>query len=296
MRSAEDVTHRQDRRLGENCAMTIPKVSVSGAKPLSISAREDLIGGLRKWRVWGRLGWLEVKRRYRRTVIGPFWNSISLLAFVIMMGAVGSGLLAKETQEYMPFLVSGMVVWIMLSSIISESSMVFVAGAGLIRQMGFEYSVLVYALLWRNLIVFLHNLTVYLVIFAIYAPDKFSPMIVIAIPGIALLLLNGAWIVLLLGTVAARFRDVQQFVQTIIQISIFVTPVLWPPESMTGIRRVFFVGLNPLYHLLAIARDPFLGKIPLANSYIAVFIITIVGWGITWVCFRQFRRRIPYWM
>jgi ABC-type polysaccharide/polyol phosphate export permease len=276
--------------------MTIPKVFVYGAKPQSISAREDLIGGLRKWPVWGRLGWLEINRRYRRTVIGPFWNSISLLVFVLVMGAVGSGLLSKETGEYLPFLVSGMVVWIMLSSIINESSTVFTVGAGLIRQMGFEYSVFVYALLWRNLIVFFHNLTVYLVIFAIYAPHKFSPMIIMAIPGIALLLLNGAWIVILLGTFSARFRDVQQLVQTIVQISMFITPVLWPPESLTGLRRVFFVGLNPLYHLLAIARDPFLGKMPQANSYIAAVIISIVGWGITLFFFRRFRRRIPYWI
>jgi ABC-type polysaccharide/polyol phosphate export permease len=276
--------------------MTVPRISVSGARPESLSAGADLIGGLLRWRVWGRLGWLEVKRRYRRTVIGPFWSSLSLLVFVAVMGAVGSGLLSKETHDYLPFLVSGMVIWIMLSSIMQESSTVFTAGGGLIRQMGFEYSILVYAVLWRNLIVFFHNLTVYLIIFAIYAPEKFSPMIIMAIPGIAVLMLNGAWIVILLGTFAARFRDVQQLVQTIVQISMFVTPLFWPPESLTGLRRVFFVGLNPLYHLLSIARDPFLGNMPRANSYIAVLIITIVGWGLTLVCFRRFRQRIPYWV
>jgi hypothetical protein len=50
---------------------TVPLISVQ-AKPLSLSAIEDLVGGLRKWRLWGRLGWLDVKRRYRRTIIGPF--------------------------------------------------------------------------------------------------------------------------------------------------------------------------------------------------------------------------------
>ena len=37
----------------------------------------------------------------------------------------------------------------------------FVAGGGLIRQMNFEYSILVYALVWRNFIVFAHNLLVW---------------------------------------------------------------------------------------------------------------------------------------
>jgi ABC-type polysaccharide/polyol phosphate export permease len=281
--------------------MNIPRVSVSstvpsGAKPLLLSARDDLIGGLSEWRLWGRLGWLEVKRRYRRTMIGPFWTSLSLLIFVTVMGAVGSGLLSKQTQEYLPFLVSGMVVWILLSTIIQESCTVFLSGAGLIRQMGFKYSVLVYALLWRNLIVFFHNLTVYVLIVAVYAPQKFTPMVLLAIPGIIILLMNGIWIAILFGTFAARFRDVQQLVQTIVQISMFVTPLFWPPESLDGLRRVFFVGLNPLYHLLAIARDPFLGDMPRINSYIAALVITAVGWGLTLLCFQRFRRRVAFWL
>jgi ABC-type polysaccharide/polyol phosphate export permease len=218
------------------------------------------------------------------------------LVFVLVMGAVGSGLLSRQTQDYLPFLVSGMVVWILLSTIIQESSTIFLTGAGLIRRMEFEYSALVYALLWRNLIVFFHNLIVYVIIFAVYAPNKFTPMIVMAVPGIVMLLINGAWIAILLGTFAARFRDIQQLVQTIIQISMFVTPLFWPPESLDGMRRVFFVGLNPLYHLLSIARDPLLGEMPHVHSYIAVLIITIVGWGVTIACFQRFRGRVAYWL
>jgi ABC-type polysaccharide/polyol phosphate export permease len=274
---------------------TVPLISVQ-ARPLSLSAIEDLVGGLRKWRLWGRLGWLDVKRRYRRTIIGPFWTSISLLVFVIVLGAVGSGLLSKATHDYLPFLVAGMVVWLLLSSIIQESSSVFITGAGLLRQMKFEYSILVYALLWRNLIVFFHNLIVYVAIVALLAPDKFTPMIVMAIPGIAVLLLNGAWIAILLGTFAARFRDVQQLVQSVLQIAMFVTPLFWTPDSLQGARRVIFVGLNPLYHLLAIARDPFLGDWPRLNSYLAALVITVVGWGLTLVCFQRFRRRVSYWI
>lgn len=277
-------------------AVSVPSIAAFSAKPLSISPLEDVIGGLREWRLWGRLGWLEIKRRYRRTLIGPFWTAVSLLVFVSVMGAVGSGLLSKETQDYLPFLVAGMVVWLLLSAIIQEASTVFINGAGLLRQMRFEYSILAYTLLWRNLIVFFHNLIVYVIIVGVFAPQKFSPVIVLAIPGIIVLLINGAWIALLLGMLTARFRDVQQLVQSIIQISMFVTPLFWPPDSLSGFRRVLFVGLNPLYHLLAIARDPLLGNLPHANSYLAALVITVLGWGLTLACYRRFRRRVSYWI
>jgi ABC-type polysaccharide/polyol phosphate export permease len=262
-----------------------------------MAAREDLIGGLRKYDLWGHLGWLEIKRRYRRTMIGPFWTCLSLLIFVIVIGSVGSGLLSKNTAEYLPFLVAGMIVWVTLQNTLIESATVFVAGTGVIRQMSLEYSVLVYALVWRNFILFAHNMLVYLVIFLIFAPEKLGFANLLAIPGLIVLAVNCAWLSMLLGMISLRFRDLQQLVMSIVQVSMFVTPLFWPPDGLEGLRRILFVGLNPLYHLLTVVRDPLLGgKLPPINSWIAVTLITIVGWALTYALFAKFRKRIPYWL
>lgn len=265
-------------------------------QPLTTTALQDLLNGLERWPLWSRLGWLEIKRRYRRTTVGPFWAALSLLVFVFAIGGLGSGILGRHAQDYMPFLVSGMVVWVMLSAVAIESCSVFVEGSNLLRQMRFDYSILVYALLWRNLIVFFHNLTVYVFIFSIYAPEKLSLTALWALPWLAVVVLNGAWLTLLLGMFALRFRDVQPLVQSIVQISMFATPIFWPADSLSGIKRVIYVGLNPLYHLIVIVRDPLLGKSPPLNSVIAVTIITVVGWGTTYTAFRYFRKRIAYWV
>ena len=266
-------------------------------RPHIMGAWDDLVGGLRKYHLWGRLGWLEIKRRYRRTMIGPFWTCISLLLFVIVIGSVGSGLLSKQTAEYLPFLVAGMIVWVTLQSMLLELVNVFIAGGGLIRQMNFEYSILVYALVWRNFIVFAHNLLVYLLILLIFAPDKLGFANLLAIPGLIVLAVNCTWLSLLLGMVSLRFRDLQQLVMSVVQVSMFVTPLFWPPEGLEGLRRVFFVTLNPLYHLLTIVRDPLLGgKLPPVNSYIAAALITIAGGALTYAMFAKYRKRIPYWL
>jgi ABC-type polysaccharide/polyol phosphate export permease len=262
-----------------------------------MGAWEDLAGGLRKYDLWGRLGWLEIKRRYRRTMMGPFWACISLLIFVIVIGSVGSGLLSKRTADYLPFLVSGMVVWVMLQSTLLESVSVFVASANLIRQMNFEYSILAYSMVWRNFIVFAHNLLVYLLVLLVFAPDKLGFANLLAVPGLIVLAANCAWLAVLLGMVSLRFRDLQQLVMSIVQVSMFVTPLFWPPDGLEGLRRVLFVDLNPLYHLLTIVRDPLLGgKLPPVNSCIAAMVITIAGWALTYVMFAKYRKRIPYWI
>jgi ABC-type polysaccharide/polyol phosphate export permease len=267
------------------------------ARPNTIGAREDLIGGLRRYDLWGRLAWTDIKRRYRRTSIGPFWTCLSLMIFVIVIGGVGSGLLSKKTADYLPFLVAGMIVWLTLQSTLIESVNVFVAGTNMIRQMNFEYSILIYSLVWRNLIIFAHNLLAYLLIFLVFAPEKLGLANLLAIPGLIVLAANCAWLSLLLGMVTLRFRDLQQLVMSIVPVSMFVTPLFWPPEGLDGLRRIIFVGLNPLYHLLTVVRDPLLGgKLPPVNSCLAVALITITGWTLTYAMFAKFRKRIPYWL
>ena len=90
-------------------------------EPLTTTAAKDFVEGLKQWELWGRLGWLEIKRRYRRTVIGPFWSVISIAVVVLVLGGLGAGLLSQPVGEYLPFLAAGMVVWTP-STIISPSA------------------------------------------------------------------------------------------------------------------------------------------------------------------------------
>lgn len=256
----------------------------------------DIVRGAASWPLWGRLGWLEIKRRYRRTVIGPFWSAISLAVFVFALGSLGSGLWNQHVSVYMPYLVAGLVLWMLISAILSEACVMFIASAAMVQQTRFDYSVLIYAMLWRNLIVFGHNFVVYVLSVLIFAPSLLRPGLLLAIPGLALILLNGIWVALFLSILCLRFRDLQQLVVTLIQISLFVTPVFWTPDRLDGVKRLIFVDLNPLYHIIEVARAPLLGQVPTIESYGAVLLITVVGWTVAFTLFRKFRRRIAYWI
>jgi ABC-type polysaccharide/polyol phosphate export permease len=275
--------------------MTIAGQNRSDLQPLAITASQDFIAGLRRWDVFARLGWFEVKRRYRRTVIGPMWGTLNLSVFILALGTVGGGLLNKNFSEYLPFLAAGMIMWIFLSTIISESCSLFVSSQNLFKQMQFSYSSLAYALVWRNFIVFLHNLAAYFLFFLLTVPHLITPWTLLAIPGIAIVIVNGVWVALLFGMICLRFRDLQQLVTTFLQIGMFITPVFWPPESLTGIRRFIFVELNPLYSMMEVVRAPLMGTPPTQLVYITAGLITIIGWTITLLFFGYFRKRIAYW-
>lgn len=267
-----------------------------GLAPFVTSASEDLMRGLRRWDVFTRLGWREIMRRYRRTLLGPFWGAISLSVFVAALGTVGRGLWSLNYSDYLPFLAAGMMVWVLISVVMTEAGSLFLARQNLFSQMKMDYSILAYSLVWHNIIVFLHNLCVYSLFVVLFAPHILNFNVLLVVPGIALLALNCVWITLLLGMACLRFRDLQQLIATIVQVSMFVTPIFWPPKSLQGVPYLIFVELNPIYNLIEIVRAPLLGLIPDGQVYVSAIILTVVGWSITFVIFRIFRKRIAYWV
>jgi ABC-type polysaccharide/polyol phosphate export permease len=262
---------------------------------LVTTASEDLLDGFRRYDLWGRIGFLDIKRRYRRTMIGPFWGTISLAVFTAVMSSIGVGLWKQEPAEYMPFLASGMMIWLMLSTMITEGGNMFISSQHL-NRMRMDYSILAYALVWRNLVSFFHNLAVYLAIVAIFLPKLITPSILLVIPGLLLVAVNAVWVALLLGMICVRFRDVQQLVATVLQISLFVTPVFWPPDLLTGLTRVVFVDLNPIFAFINVVREPLLGKTPSLWSYLVILVVMLVGWFTTFKMFSRYRKRIAFWI
>jgi homopolymeric O-antigen transport system permease protein len=275
--------------------MTMVLDTSTGLRSLSETAADDLLRGLRKRELWGRLGWLDVRRRYRRTMIGPFWTSITLAIYVLTVGTVGAAIWHQDIYDYIPFLVSGMIVWTLVSSIITDSCGMFIAGQSLFRNIRFEYSILSYALVWRNFLVLLHNFVVYFLAVLVLKPSLLTFTALLAIPGLALVLINGLWVSLLFGIICLRFRDVPPLVSSALQIAMLVTPLFWPADTLTGMKRFVFVELNPLYHVVDVVRGPLVGRVPEAASYTVMVVLAIGGWWLTYAVFKRFRKRIAYW-
>ena len=109
-----------------------------------------------------------------------------------------------------------------------------------------------------------------------------------------MLLVNGALVTVYIGIFSARFRDIPQLINSVVQIIFFVTPIMWKPELLG--RRAYIADLNPFYHLLEIVRAPLLGHVPSLLNYLAVLLITAINLGLAGLVFTRFRSRIAYWI
>lgn len=257
-------------------------------------ALRDIIQGAVQWPLWSSLAWSNICQRYRRTVFGPFWLTLSSGIFILAFGLIYSILLNQDMHSYLPYITSGYLPWMLFSAFVTESCAVFTSENQAIVNWQFPYSIFVYRMLWRNLIVFFHNILIFFIVCIVYGKALSWNMLWLPV-GLVLLSLNGLWLGLLLGTLCTRFRDIQPLVVSGLQISMFVTPVFWNPE-MLGKHRAVFVAGNPLYHMIAIIRAPLLGESPSTLSLTVCIACAAVGIVLALLCYGRFRRRIPFWL
>jgi ABC-type polysaccharide/polyol phosphate export permease len=259
----------------------------------SRKAFQDLRNAARQHRVWMHLGWVEVKQRYRRSVIGPWWISLSMLIFILMMGIVFSRLFRQSLQEYIPFFSAGFLFWSYISSSVVESADTFKGNEGYIKQINLPYSLYVFKHLVRQMICLLHNLVVYVLVCLFF---KLNPgfTVLLVIPGFLLLALNVFWICFLVAMICARYRDMVPIITSCVQIAFFVTPISWMPRLLD--QNPSILKYNPLVYLLDIVRSPLLGTFPSAISWSVDLGMALCGCVLSFVVFSAVRSRIVFWV
>ncbi len=256
-------------------------------------AIKDIKDGLLNVHMWTLLGWQDIKQRYRRSVLGPFWLTISTGALIGGMGPLYGRLLNQPIGDYFAYLAIGFVVWILISNLITESCLVFISAEGFIKQIRLPYTLYIARLVWKNLIIFAHNLVIVTLVLIFYQPTWNWHVIFMPV-GVLVIALNGIWFGLLVGLLCARFRDIPQIVASLVQVAFFLTPVMWK-SNMLG-RHEWAATFNPLFHFLEIVRAPLLGSAIPTSTYVAVLAMTIVGYLVTLRVFARYRSRIAYWV
>jgi ABC-type polysaccharide/polyol phosphate export permease len=180
----------------------IRRLQLFSLEPQYAAAWNDLRRGLMEWPIWTRLGWQDVKRRYRRTMLGPFWATASLGMFIGGMVFIWAPLFKTSVTGYLPFLAAGMVAWTLISSLVNEGCTTYANGGNVITQLNFPYSILNYILVWRNIIVFFHNVLIVVIVNLALSISVGAHHVLLVILGLLIVAINGAWISVLLGIIA----------------------------------------------------------------------------------------------
>jgi len=257
------------------------------------AATRDLVSGLLGWRIWDLLARQEIRQRYRRSMLGPFWLTISMAVQMVTMGVVVTILFGQSFGRFLPYVCVGLIFWTMITGIVSEGATAFVSSSNLILHLRIPLTTYLIQCLWRNLIIAAHNLVVYLGVAVIYSiiPSSATALIIVTLP---LALWSIAWVVLFLSVIATRFRDLPTMVATGLNVLFWLTPIVYTPDQL-GAHR-WLATANPLAHVLDLIRLPLLNQVPTRTSFLIVIAMGLVGWTAAFLLFARFRARIAFWL
>jgi lipopolysaccharide transport system permease protein len=258
-----------------------------------ILAATDVADGLKLWRLGCTLAWLDIKLKYRGSMLGPFWLTISTGVMVASIGTIYGKLFHMDLTTYLPFLALSLVLWNALNSLVLEACTTFTQSEATIRSIRMPFFLHAIRVVVRSAISIAHNVPV---IFCVFALFSIRPGVggVLALPGLALWLIDGFAACMLLGSFCARFRDIPPIVGSMIQIAFYITPVMWRPEQLG--RHGWWLPFNPFDALMEIVRAPLLGGAAGLGTWALALAYSLVFCAGSWLLFARVRGRLAYWM
>ncbi len=256
-------------------------------------ALRDIAGGLALWRLGFTLGWLDIKLKYRGSVLGPFWLTISTGVMVAAMGGLYGTLFHMDLRSYLPFLAMSLVLWNSIGGLVTEACSTFTQSDGVIRSVRMPFFVHALRVVVRTIVSFLHNLPVIFITFAVFGIWP-SWVCLESILGLMLWTIDAFAACFLLGAFCARFRDIPPIVGSVMQIAFFITPIVWRADQLG--RKGWWLPFNPFDSLLEIVRQPVLGQAASIEVWILSLVYSALLCAVSWLMFARVRARLAYWM
>jgi lipopolysaccharide transport system permease protein len=215
---------------------------------------------------------------------------------IAAIGIVFGTIFGTPLEIFLPYLASGLIIWGLIAGILNDGNMAFIASEGMIKQLPLPKIVYIVRIVWRNLVVSAHNVVIFPIVIWIVGGGT-SWAILLWPLGVVGAVLSLSGLALIFAIVAARYRDLPQIVNAALTVGFYITPVIWIKESLGDNELVnLIVSLNPLYHILQVARLPMIGQLPSLSNWIWVFASAGLFWAVGVYMFSRFEKRIAYWV
>ena len=228
---------------------------------------------------WFSLVRMDLRTRYRRSVLGLGWSLLNPIAMTVVLCTVFHNLFQMKVEEYAPFLLSGLTLWNFLHSSITQGCDSFYNAEAYIRQYPTPMAIHPLRTVLGAGFHFLLSLCVVLGLTWFFQGFGNLPALVSLVPSLTLLFVFGWSMAILTGLAGVYFPDMKHLLEIVLQIAYYVSPIMYPVTMLSeGHHRVgWLANYNPITSLMALVRDPILeGRFPSASVY---------GVSLTLVCF-----------
>ncbi|MGX4805053.1 glycosyltransferase [Bradyrhizobium guangdongense] len=222
------------------------------------------------------LAWSDMRHRYVRSLLGPFWMSLQMAIVVAVLGSVIGQMSNGDMLARLPMLALSMTAWTFLNSVVLDATTALQNSASLIRDRALPPVIFLLQCTFRQGLFALHNACVPLALWLLLTPHNLSGALA-ALPGLSLFVVCTFALSLVLGALATRYRDLKPIIESTLMLAFLASPVIWSADMVN--HRSTVMRLNPLTHLFAVWREPLTGGNIGATSitYVLVMLTLLLG-------------------
>ena len=254
----------------------------------------------------------EVRGKYKRTVFGQLWSLANPLALMLIYTLVFGVLFQSNPLPGDPsglnvfalWLLCGLLPWIFFSTVVSASAASLVDNSNLIQKVSFSRIVLPLSTVGASAYNWLFEMAVLLVALTI-AGAFVLPWIPLLLVVMALLAVFAAGVGMLFSIANVYFRDTQYLLTIVLQLWIYLTPIIYPIERVAGasanrgglfgtpITILGLYDLNPMVHFVALFRQVLYdNRWPDGFEWLICLCWSMVSVGVGMLMFRKNERNL----
>jgi ABC-type polysaccharide/polyol phosphate export permease len=207
---------------------------------------------------WLSLVGMDLRTRYRRSILGVGWSLLQPLLMSCILCAVFMNFLGVAAKEYVPHLLTGLVCWNFLLACALQGCQSFFQAEAYIRQCPLPLGI--YPL--RTAIGALFHLTMGLTVLVILTSILVGPPPIAALlsllPTLAILFVGGWSLAVLAGSANVFFQDTQHLAEVGFQLLFYLSPIIYRLEDLSKHPLAWLLKLNPVVPFLSLVRAPLL--------------------------------------
>lgn len=245
---------------------------------------------------WVHLALSDLRARFRRSYLGMLWITLQPLILTIIMSTVFVFVFHQTFEDYSIYLFSGLVTWNFITGSFMIGSNCFISAEGYIRQVKLPSVIYPLKAVLYCCIVFALEFLGFAAYALVVKPAIFTPYWIYLLPFFALLILFCAPITIISGIINIKFRDFQQLMTLVLQMLLYVSPVMIVRSVFDhpGLRE--WTLINPFAALMDALRPPLLdGMPPSLTSYGVVLTWSALLWLLAVVLLRRNERKIVFY-
>ena len=245
---------------------------------------------------WMSLVRVDLRTRYRRSVLGVGWSLLRPILLTIILCVVFRRLFKRpDVWEFAPHLLSGLCLWDYLTIAIRQGCQCFFAGEHYIRQHPTPLAIFPLRVALAETFHFTVGLAVLFSLVFFARGFGNLPALLSLAPTFVLLFLLVWSLALLAGFANVYFQDTQHLCDVGLQMVFYATPIVYYPNDLgNGRLHWLIMNCNPLVPFLQLFREPILeGRVPALQTYgSAAAIVAAVAGFASLVCYRAQRRLV----